>query len=74
MPDIKQLGPAQASTPVALDSANIVIAPDAWPKTYGYAPDGSLVSIDATDGTNTWRKSFTWTDGRLTSETAWVLQ
>jgi hypothetical protein len=74
MPKIEQLGPPQASTSVALDAANIVIAPESWPKTYGYNGDGTLAWCDATDGTSTWRKSYTWASGRLTGESPWVKQ
>lgn len=44
------------------------------PHTYTYNGDGTLATDSVTDGTLTWVKTYGYTSGKLTSETAWVKQ
>lgn len=43
-------------------------------QTIVYNADGTINYIDATDGTSTWRQTYTWTAGKLTGVSAWVKQ
>lgn len=47
---------------------------DDLPQTLVYNGDGTLNYVDATDGTDTWRQTYTWTAGRLTGISGWVKQ
>jgi len=42
--------------------------------TYTYNGDGTLATDTATDGYNTWVKTYTYNAGVLSSESAWVKQ
>lgn len=63
--------------PVALagsgetDSAGTQINPDNMSHTYAYTA-GLLTTDSATDGTDTWVKTFTYTGGVVTAESLWV--
>lgn len=48
--------------------------PDDLPQTFSYNGDGTINYISVTDGVRTWRQSYTWSSGNLTSISAWVLQ
>lgn len=74
MPSIEKLGPPQPAVAVVLDSVGVVITPDSWPRAYNYNGDGTLNYEECTDGASTWRKTYGYTSGKLTSETAWVKQ
>lgn len=41
---------------------------------YSYDANYNLQYIDMTIGSDTYRKTLTYTDGRLTAESAWVKQ
>lgn len=42
---------------------------------YNYNADGTLNYEEATDSVgNVYRKTYTWTSGRMTGESAWVKQ
>jgi hypothetical protein len=47
--------------------------PNACSHTYSYS-DNQLVTDTATDGVHTWVKTYSYTSGNLTGETAWVCQ
>lgn len=47
---------------------------DDLPKTLSYNPDGTLATITVTRGSNTWVQTYTYTDGKLTAVSGWVLQ
>lgn len=47
--------------------------PDACTHAYAYT-DGLLTTDTATDGANTWVKTYSYTSGNLTGETKWVRQ
>lgn len=46
----------------------------AMPQTFVYNPDGTLNYIDATDGVNVWRQTYTYTAGKVSGISAWVRQ
>ncbi|MFM0326071.1 hypothetical protein [Caballeronia glebae] len=47
---------------------------DDLPKTYAYNGDGTLSTETCTDGTRVWVKTYSYTVGKLTGESAWVKQ
>lgn len=51
-----------------------MISSDALPHTYSYNGDGTVNTDTVTNGTDTWVKTYGYTGGKMTSETAWVLQ
>ncbi|MCK9212891.1 MAG: hypothetical protein M0P52_00220 [Rhodoferax sp.] len=55
------------------DSTGALFNPDACSHIYGFT-GGDLTTDTATDGVGTWVKTFGYTAGLLTSETAWVKQ
>jgi hypothetical protein len=55
------------------DSTGALFNPDACSHVYGFT-GGDLTTDTATDGVGTWVKTFGYTAGLLTSETAWVKQ
>lgn len=48
--------------------------PDDAPQTLAYNVDDTLNYIEVTDGTNTWRQTYTYTDGNLAAISGWILQ
>lgn len=62
-------------TRVAADSTGAYhFDPDSMPHTYTYDGSGNIATDSVTDGTNTFKKTYTFTGSQLTSETAWVKQ
>lgn len=57
-----------------VDSEGNAIAPDSMAQTLGYNGAGKLATITATDGTNSWVQTLTYTAGRLSSVSQWVKQ
>ena len=55
------------------DDTGVIFNPDACSHVYGFT-GGDLTTDTATDGVGTWVKTFGYTAGLLTSETAWVKQ
>jgi hypothetical protein len=55
------------------DSTGALFNPDACSHVYGFT-GGDLTTDTATDGVGPWVKTFGYTAGLLTSETAWVKQ
>lgn len=49
------------------------LSPDDLPHTYTYNASGQIVTDTVTNGVKTWVKTFSYTNGQLTSETAWVV-
>lgn len=47
---------------------------ESWAHSYAYNGDGTIQHDQVTDGTNSWRQTYTWTAGRLTGISAWVKQ
>lgn len=47
---------------------------DDMPQAFAYNGDGTLNYVEATDGTNTWRQTFSYTAGVLTGVSGWVKQ
>jgi hypothetical protein len=45
---------------------------DTLAHSYTYNPDGTLQTVVVQDGSNTYTKTYTYTNGQLTSETGWV--
>lgn len=62
--------PTSAAT---TDSTGLAFAPVDCAHTYGYSA-GLLVTDTATNGANTWVKTYSYTAGVLTGETKWVKQ
>jgi hypothetical protein len=68
------------STPFVLthslsrDSSGNWIDVDAASHAYTYNPDGTLATDTASNGPDTWVKTYTYTAGNLTGETKWVKQ
>lgn len=50
------------------------VNPDDYAHTYGYDGSGNLTTDTFTNGTTTWVKTYTYTSGNLTGESAWVAQ
>ncbi|WP_213761988.1 hypothetical protein [Caballeronia sp. dw_19] len=50
------------------------IETDALAKTYAYNADGTLKTETCVNGTTTLVKTYTYTAGKLTGESAWVAQ
>jgi hypothetical protein len=48
--------------------------PDDLPQTYTYNGDGTLNYAEVTDGVKTWRQTYTYTSGKVTAISGWVLQ
>ena len=64
--------PTTGRTTVA-DSTGAAFDPDACTHAYGHT-NGLLTTDTATDGANTWVKTYSYTAGALTGETNWVRQ
>ena len=64
--------PTTGRTTVA-DSTGAAFDPDACTHAYAYT-NGLLTTDTATDGANTWVKTYSYTSGNLTGETKWVRQ
>ena len=64
--------PTTGRTTVA-DSTGAAFDPDACAHAYAYI-NGLLTTDTATDGANTWVKTYSYTSGNLTGETKWVRQ
>lgn len=47
---------------------------DDMPQTLAYNVDDTLNYVEATNGTKTWRQTYTYTDGKLTGISGWVEQ
>lgn len=65
----------------ALETGRVPVAPpntpvgfDNLPQVMGYDGTGNLTTITATNGTNTWVQTLSYTSGNLTGVSAWVLQ
>lgn len=56
------------------DSAGIYFNPDNCAIAYGRDASGNITTETATDGSNSWVKTYTWTSGVLTAESKWVKQ
>lgn len=48
--------------------------PDDLPQTLTYNADGSVATATITYGAKSWVQTYAWTNGSLTSISAWVLQ
>lgn len=48
--------------------------PDDAPQTLAYNVDDTLNYIEVTDDGKTWRQTYGYTDGKLTSISGWELQ
>ena len=58
---------------VVTDSTGSYVAIDSLPKTYGRDGSGNVMTVTATDGTNTWVKTYTRDgSGNVTAESRWV--
>lgn len=64
--------PVTGSTTIK-DSTGAAFDPDACAHAYAYT-NGLLTTDTATDGANTWVKTYSYTSGNLTGETKWVRQ
>lgn len=58
---------------VVQDSTGAYIDPDSMTQTLAYS-GGNLSTITATDGTDSWVQTFTYTDDDLTGISLWVKQ
>lgn len=54
------------------DSTGASFDPDSLTQNLTYNGDGTVNTIAATDGTNTWTQTFTYTSGNLTGISKWV--
>lgn len=58
---------------VVVDSSgNYRFDPDSMSHNYTYNSDGTIATDAATDGTNVFTKTYTYTNGNLTTESLWV--
>lgn len=71
MPRIK---PTQAVSPMVRGSDGTALDLESWAHSYARNGDGTMQYDQVTDGTNSWRKTYSYTAGKITSETAWVKQ
>jgi len=56
-------------------TGNFPLNPDALPHVYTYnGPNGAIDTDTCTNGTLTWKKTYTYTASNLTGESAWVKQ
>ena len=55
-----------------VDSTGAYFNPDNLAQTLTYNGDGTVATIAATDGANTWTQTFTYTSGNLTGISKWV--
>ena len=55
-------------------TGSVKVQPGTWPQTYNYNADGTLNYEEITDGTSTWRRTYTYVGGQVTAITAWVKQ
>jgi hypothetical protein len=69
---VSAVTPTNILVPDSLGRAEI--NPDALAHVYTYNGDGTLATDTITDGVGTWVKTFTYTTGNLTGESAWVKQ
>jgi hypothetical protein len=61
------------STVGVMDSAGVFIPVDSMAQTMTYNGPGATVdTITATDGTNSWRQTFTYTGANITGISAWI--
>lgn len=47
---------------------------DDMPQTIAYNADDTINYIEATDGADTWRQTFSYTGGKVTGISGWVKQ
>lgn len=47
---------------------------ESWAHSYGWNGDGTMEYDQVTDGTSSWRKTYSWNAGKMVSESAWVKQ
>lgn len=60
---------------IVLDSTRqISFDPDSLPHTYTYNGDGTLATDSVTFGAAVFVKTYTYTSGKVTGESAWVKQ
>lgn len=55
-----------------LDSTGALVNIDSMAQTLTYNGDGTVATIAATNGTNTWTQTFTYTAGVVTGISQWV--
>lgn len=57
------------------DNLGASIYPDSWGVTFTYNGDGTVNYAQTTNGSNTWRRTYTY-DGakRITAESVWTRQ
>ncbi|TXT39209.1 MAG: hypothetical protein FD135_2359 [Comamonadaceae bacterium] len=69
-------GPTRSLAPqaIVLLNAETGVPDDVCSHVYGYDETGKLITDTATDGINTWIKTYSYTAGNLTGETKWVKQ
>ena len=53
---------------------DLPVDPDSLAQTLAYNGDNTLNYIQVTDGVTSWRQTFGYTSGKLTSISAWVEQ
>lgn len=56
------------------DDHGTVFSPDNLPQTLTYNGDGTVATVTATRGSESWVQTFTYTTGNLTGVSAWVKQ
>lgn len=56
------------------DTVGNIICPDDLDHTYAYNGSSQLTSDTATDGTNTWVKTFTYSGSTVVTESGWLPQ
>ena len=56
------------------DNRGYALDVDSLSQTLAYNVDGTLNYVDATDGHNVWRQTYTYTAGQLTGISQWVKQ
>ena len=59
---------------IVKDTQGTAIDIDSLPLTYTYNADGTLNYAQVTDGVKTWRQTYTYTSGKVTAISGWVLQ
>ncbi len=53
---------------------DLPVDPDTLPMVFNWNVDGTLNYVEVTDGVTTWRQTYGYTSGAVTSISAWVAQ
>ncbi len=66
--------PSSLAVDCALSTTGEYLYVGSWPWSASYNGDGTMAYEETTDGTSTWRRTYTYASGRVTTITGWVKQ